>query len=45
MDLLEITLARNNIGYLRFDGKLSQKSRERVLKEFNETTDKPVLNS
>lgn len=45
LDLLEITLARNNIGYLRFDGKLSQKSRERVLKEFNETTDKPVLNS
>ncbi|ONK72321.1 uncharacterized protein A4U43_C04F18120 [Asparagus officinalis] len=41
--LLEIPLRKKNIGYLRFDGKLNQKNRERVLKEFNETRDKTVL--
>ncbi|KAI4317988.1 hypothetical protein L6164_025804 [Bauhinia variegata] len=42
-DLLEIPLKKEKIGYLRFDGKLSQKQRERVLKEFSETTEKRVL--
>lgn len=41
-DLLQIPLKRKGIGFLRFDGKLSQKQREKVLKEFNETTDKMV---
>nr|XP_010918825.1 DNA repair protein RAD5B [Elaeis guineensis] len=43
LDLLEIPLRRRRIGFLRFDGKLAQKSRERVLKEFGESRDKLVL--
>ncbi|XVF62919.1 hypothetical protein PTKIN_Ptkin09bG0047400 [Pterospermum kingtungense] len=43
LDLLEIPLRRRGIGFLRFDGKLAQKQRERVLKEFNETREKMVL--
>ncbi|KAJ1701896.1 hypothetical protein LUZ63_001675 [Rhynchospora breviuscula] len=43
LDLLEIPLRRKNIGFLRFDGKLQQKQREQVLKEFNESRDKLVL--
>ncbi|CAK9183890.1 unnamed protein product [Ilex paraguariensis] len=43
LDLLEIPLKRRGILFLRFDGKLSQKQRERVLKEFSETRDKMVL--
>ncbi|KAI7744594.1 hypothetical protein M8C21_001722 [Ambrosia artemisiifolia] len=43
LDLLEIPLKRRNIGFLRFDGSLSQKNREKTLKEFSETTDKMVL--
>ncbi|KAF2313951.1 hypothetical protein GH714_020818 [Hevea brasiliensis] len=43
LDLLEIPLRRRRIGFLRFDGKLVQKQRERVLKEFNETEEKTVL--
>lgn len=42
LDLLEIPLKRRGIGFLRFDGKLVQKNRERVLKEFNETGEKMV---
>ncbi|XP_038719249.1 DNA repair protein RAD5B-like isoform X1 [Tripterygium wilfordii] len=42
-DLLEIPLQRRGIGFLRFDGKLVQKQRERVLKEFSETNEKMVL--
>lgn len=38
-DLLEIPLKRERIEFLRFDGKLSQKQRERVLKEFSESTE------
>ncbi|WZZ73012.1 hypothetical protein YC2023_084382 [Brassica napus] len=43
LDLLEIPLRRRGIGFLRFDGKLAQKAREKVLKEFNETKQKTVL--
>ncbi|KAI3693065.1 hypothetical protein L6452_32893 [Arctium lappa] len=43
LDLLEIPLKRRKIGFLRFDGSLSQKNREKTLKEFSETTDKMVL--
>ncbi|CAH9083615.1 unnamed protein product [Cuscuta epithymum] len=43
LDLLEIPLKRSGIGYLRFDGRLSQKQREKVLKEFSETQEKMVL--
>jgi DNA repair protein RAD5 len=42
LDLLEIPLKRRGIGFLRFDGKLAQKQRERTLKEFNETREKMV---
>ncbi|XP_040999651.1 DNA repair protein RAD5B [Juglans microcarpa x Juglans regia] len=42
-DLLEIPLKRRGIGFLRFDGKLVQKQREWVLKEFSETKEKMVL--
>lgn len=42
LDLLEIPLKRKKIGFLRFDGRLAQKQRERVLKEFNETSEKMV---
>lgn len=42
LDLLEIPMKRRNIGYLRFDGSLSQKHRERVLREFNESNHKMV---
>ncbi|KAJ1391820.1 Zinc finger, RING-type [Sesbania bispinosa] len=42
-DLLENPLRSRGIGYLRFEGKLSQKQREKVLKEFNETSEKRVL--
>jgi DNA repair protein RAD5 len=41
-DLLENPLRRRGIGFLRFDGKLTQKQREKVLKEFNETKEKRV---
>ncbi|OAY75863.1 putative SWI/SNF-related matrix-associated actin-dependent regulator of chromatin subfamily A member 3-like 3, partial [Ananas comosus] len=43
LDLLEIPLRTRGIGFLRFDGKLSQKQREKVLKEFSENGDKLVL--
>ncbi|WZZ02387.1 hypothetical protein YC2023_074715 [Brassica napus] len=43
LDLLEIPLRRRGIEFLRFDGKLAQKAREKVLKEFNETKQKTVL--
>ncbi|KAL5066925.1 hypothetical protein RYX36_017812 [Vicia faba] len=42
-DLLENPLRRRGIGFLRFDGKLTQKQREKVLKEFNNTKEKRVL--
>lgn len=42
LDLLEIPLRRKNFGFLRFDGKLAQKQRGRVLHEFAETKDKTV---
>ncbi|XP_051201159.1 DNA repair protein RAD5B [Lolium perenne] len=42
-DLLEIPLEQKGIKFLRFDGKLSQKHREKVLKEFSESQDKLVL--
>lgn len=42
LDLLEIPLRTRGIGFLRFDGKLSQKQREKVLKEFSENGDKLV---
>ncbi|URD77866.1 hypothetical protein MUK42_05395 [Musa troglodytarum] len=42
LDLLEIPL-RKGIGFLRLDGKLSQKKRGIVLKEFSESSDKMVL--
>lgn len=42
LDLLEIPLIRKNVGYLRYDGQLAQKQRERVLKEFNESNEKMV---
>ncbi|XP_062108134.1 DNA repair protein RAD5B isoform X2 [Humulus lupulus] len=43
LDLLEIPLKKRRIGYLRYDGGLSQKQRERVLNEFNDTKEKMVL--
>ncbi|KAF3456838.1 hypothetical protein FNV43_RR01492 [Rhamnella rubrinervis] len=43
LDLLEIPLKSRGIGFLRFDGKLVQKQREMVLKEFSETKEKMVL--
>lgn len=43
LDILEIPLKRRGIGFLRFDGKLVQKQRERVLKEFSETKERMVL--
>ncbi|KAF7837509.1 DNA repair protein RAD5B [Senna tora] len=43
LDLLEIPLKRKGIGYLRFDGKLAQKQREKVLKEFSQTNEKRIL--
>ncbi|KZV25548.1 hypothetical protein F511_09276 [Dorcoceras hygrometricum] len=43
LDLLEIPLKEKKIGFLRFDGKLVQKQRERVLHEFAETHEKMVL--
>lgn len=39
LDLLEIPLKARGIGFHRYDGKLNQKQRERVLKEFNESSD------
>ncbi|XP_068645752.1 DNA repair protein RAD5B [Aristolochia californica] len=43
LDLLQIPLTTMKIGFLRFDGKLGQKQRERVLKEFTEGNEKMVL--
>ncbi|CAI0383903.1 unnamed protein product [Linum tenue] len=43
LDLLEIPLREKGVEFLRFDGTLSQKHRERVLKEFNESSVKRVL--
>ncbi|XP_050373308.1 DNA repair protein RAD5B [Argentina anserina] len=43
LDLLEIPMKRRGIEFLRFDGKLTQPQRERVLNEFNETKVKRVL--
>ncbi|KAK9931068.1 hypothetical protein M0R45_018364 [Rubus argutus] len=43
LDLLEIPMKRRGIEFLRFDGKLTQPQRERVLNEFNETRVKRVL--
>lgn len=42
-DLLEIRFTQKGIKFLRFDGKLSQKHKEKVLKEFSESQDKLVL--
>ncbi|PKA47780.1 Putative SWI/SNF-related matrix-associated actin-dependent regulator [Apostasia shenzhenica] len=43
LDLLEICFRRRGIEFLRFDGQLSQKSREKVLKEFSESSYKKVM--
>ncbi|XP_004297995.1 PREDICTED: putative SWI/SNF-related matrix-associated actin-dependent regulator of chromatin subfamily A member 3-like 3-like [Fragaria vesca subsp. vesca] len=43
LDLLEIPMKRRGIEFLRFDGKLTQPQRERVLDEFNESTVRRVL--
>lgn len=43
MDLLEIPLKKRRIGFLRFDGTLSQKNREKVLKEFSENKGMKVM--
>ncbi|KAL9282205.1 DNA repair protein RAD5B [Arabidopsis thaliana] len=43
LDLLEIPLRRRGFEFLRFDGKLAQKGREKVLKEFNDTKEKTIL--
>ncbi|CAN6242632.1 unnamed protein product [Urochloa humidicola] len=42
-DLLEIPFNHKGIKFLRYDGKLSQKHKEKVLKEFSESQDKLVL--
>ncbi|CAD6264139.1 unnamed protein product [Miscanthus lutarioriparius] len=42
-DLLEIPFNQKGIKFLRFDGKLSQKHKEKILKEFSESQDKLVL--
>uniref|UniRef100_A0A0R0HML7 Helicase C-terminal domain-containing protein n=2 Tax=Glycine max TaxID=3847 RepID=A0A0R0HML7_SOYBN len=41
--LLENSLRRKGIGFLRYDGKLTQKQREKVLDEFNQTREKRVM--
>ncbi|KAG0491573.1 hypothetical protein HPP92_004971 [Vanilla planifolia] len=43
LDLLEICFRKEGIHFLRFDGKLSQKGREMVLKEFSESLNNEVL--
>ncbi|XP_058078009.1 DNA repair protein RAD5B isoform X2 [Magnolia sinica] len=43
LDLLQVALNRKGIGFLRYDGKLGQKQREIVLKEFSDTKEKMVL--
>ncbi|KAJ4837190.1 hypothetical protein Tsubulata_030089 [Turnera subulata] len=43
LDLLEIPLKRKGIEFLRYDGQLAQKQREKILKEFNENSEKMVL--
>jgi len=42
-DLLENPLRRRGISFLRYDGKLTQKQREKVLDEFNKTREKRVI--
>jgi len=42
-DLLEIPLNHKGMKFLRYDGRLSQKQKEKVLKEFSESQDKLVL--
>lgn len=42
LDLLQIPLRNSGIGFLRFDGQLQQKQREKVLKEFSESNEKMV---
>ncbi|XP_043694361.1 DNA repair protein RAD5B [Telopea speciosissima] len=42
-DLLQNPLEKKGIKFLRFDGKVDQKQRERILKEFSETKEKMVL--
>ena len=41
-DLLEIPFNRKGMKFLRYDGRLSQKQKEKVLKEFSESQDKLV---
>ncbi|GER25516.1 DNA repair helicase rad5 [Striga asiatica] len=43
LDLLEIPLTKRGFEFLRFDGKLAQKKREKVLHEFADTRNKTVL--
>lgn len=42
LDLLEIPLRKRNFEFLRFDGKLAQKQRGKVLHEFAESKEKTV---
>ena len=42
LDLLEIPLRRRGMGFLRYDGKVVQKQRERILREFSVTNEKMV---
>ena len=41
-DLLEIPLHHKGMKFLRYDGRLSQKQKEKVLKEFSESQYKLV---
>ncbi|CAN1193201.1 DNA repair protein RAD5A [Linum perenne] len=43
LDLLQITLTRSNISFLRLDGTLNQQQREKVIKEFSENDNIMVL--
>ncbi|TXG73707.1 hypothetical protein EZV62_002286 [Acer yangbiense] len=43
LDLLQIPLSRNNIPFVRLDGTLTQRQREKVLKQFTEDKNIMVL--
>lgn len=43
LDLLQIPLIRSGIPFVRLDGTLNQQQREKVIKQFSEESDVPVL--
>lgn len=43
LDLIERVMSRERFNYLRLDGAMAQKARQKVVHSFTKVSDKPVI--